>query len=81
MEKSILGFSFVSARKLVNIVNNKHVYHLIEIQKIVHIIFHNGGINILILKLVCFDIKNKFIGIFFHGFNSDSMSQMCFAQT
>src|SRR5690606_9726320 len=78
MEENILSSSF--AGKQLNVINNQHIYNLIEVNKIVAIVLFYR-FNILLRKFFRRNIKHCFFGIFVFNVNTNCVPQMCFSQT
>ena len=77
VKKHLLRFLFSS--KLMNVVDNQKIDHLVEVQKVVRrVAFY--GIDKLGLELIGINVKNNFFGIFLFYFNTDGLSQMGFTQ-
>src|SRR5689334_10418316 len=76
MEEHILRFLF--AGKELNIINDKHIYHLIKMNEVVlSIVLH--CVNKLVCEFFRRDIQYCLPLILIFYLNADSMSKVCFA--
>ena len=78
MEESILCLFF--SGKFMDIIKDKDINHLIEMEKIIFIII-SYRLYKLRLKFICIYIENGFIRMFLFHKNTYCLSKMCFPQT
>jgi hypothetical protein len=73
MEENILSFFLIG--KVVNIVNQQHIYHLIEMDKVVLTVV-SDRIDKLIDKLLAANVKHGLFGKIIFYFNSNCLKQV-----
>jgi len=78
MEEHILCASFTG--KQLDVIDNKHIYNLIEMYKVVAIIFLNR-FDVLLCELLSRDIQNRFFGVLFLYFDANGMCQVSFSKS
>src|SRR6056297_51584 len=78
VEEDILSFFF--SRQFMDVIYNKHINHLVEMQKVICIIV-SDRFNKLRLKFIRIDIKNSFFRKSFLYFNSNGMRKVGFSQS
>ena len=79
MEESILSLFFT--RKELNIINDKHIYHLIETYEITSSIAFSTSTYKLLYELLSVNIEHDKIRMKFLCFQTYRMTQVSFSQT
>src|ERR1017187_9268496 len=77
VEEGIL--CLVLAGKELNVVNNQHIYHLIEMHKVIGIVVFYG-IDKLYREFFRGNIQNGFAWKLFLDLDADCLGKMCFAK-